>query len=136
MAAYVQQTRARLLRGLGQDLTPPDIGLPPLMAPPELPLTPPPPVQVPPSFYTPPAPIIPYAPQGPLAPPPELATKPTAPQPIQFVFPSQGVGPAVQIPSVSWLDQQMIAGIPNKYLAVGVIGGVLLLGMSGGKRRR
>lgn len=168
MAAYVQDTRQRLLRGMGAtyalvprrrtlrgmgqsteidyatglpcddprancapDISPtfpttPTISLP----------TPTPPV--PPSFFTFPKPIIP-APVVVAATPPDLGPK--LPGGVQVVFPSQGTVPpppryaAAAPPGGSWLDQQMIAGIPNSYLALG-IGGLVLLVSIGGKRRR
>jgi hypothetical protein len=128
----------RGVRGMGQ-LTPPDIGLPPIVAPPELIPPAPGPTTPPPSFYTLNPPIAPYSPQGPLAPPPNIvaaAPMPTAPG-FTLVFPSQGqstYSPVAPPPGTSWLDQTT-GGIPNMYLAIGTVGFVLLVSL-GGKRRR
>jgi hypothetical protein len=125
----------RALRGLGQ--APPDIGLGPIAVPP--PLTYPEAGPQPPaSFYTLTPPIVPVV-QGPLAPPPNIfAAGPTPIAPgFQLVFPSQGPSTysAAAMPGVSWLDQTT-GGVSNKYLALGAVGLIFLVSMSGAKRRR
>jgi hypothetical protein len=130
---------------MGQDPTPPDIGTgipdtggsvfgPLPVATPAQPSAP--------FVYGNPAPLIPATPvaAAPIAPtlgPPMMA----APPGVQFVFPSSGPVPppgytAAAAPGTSWFDQQMISGLPNSYLALGTVGLVLFLSMSGGKRRR
>lgn len=97
-------------------------------------LSPLPTLPTPPGFFTNPRPII----------PPKVITPVTAPDiggPTfvpQIVFPSSGtVAPRVTAPpAASWFDQQMIAGVPNSYLALGTVGLVLFVSMSGAKRRR
>jgi hypothetical protein len=84
----------------------------------------------PPSFFTFPSPIIPPSKPVPLPPAPVI-TPSFAPT---IVFPSGGTVAPTTMPAASWLDQQMITGVPNKYLAIGTIAAVVLLGM--GKRRR
>lgn len=78
-------------------------------------------------------------------PPRQVITPVTAPNigpgpsPVQIVFPSAGaVSPPAKYaaPAVSWLDQQMISGVPNSYLALATAGLVLFVSISGAKRRR
>jgi len=136
-ATYAFLPRRRTLRGMGQDIAPPDIGMPSF-----------------PSF----APLVPDVPQP--APPPFVFVdvKPTIPTPVvtpvtppnlgpspipgvKFVFPAGGPVPpppqyAAAAPSAGWLSQQMIAGVPNSYLALATVGLVLFVSMSSAKRRR
>jgi hypothetical protein len=134
------------LRGMGQDptATPPDIGtgIPDtggsILGP--LPISAP--VQPSAPFvYGNPAPLIPATPIAAAPVPPTLGPPMMAAPPgVQFVFPSSGSVPlapvAAAAPGTSWFDQQMIAGLPNSYLALGTVGLVLFLSMSGSKRRR
>jgi hypothetical protein len=85
-----------------------------------------------------------FSPSKPVIPTPTIIATPApqispafAPLPT-IVFPSGGsTRPPVNLPpSSNWLDQQMIAGFPNKYLALATIGGVFLLSMASAKRRR
>ena len=82
-------------------------------------------------------PILPAAKTTPVAAP---YIGPAIPGPVQLVFPAQATVPAppkyAALPTVSWFDQQMIAGIPNSYLALGTVGLVLLVSMSSARRRR
>lgn len=154
-ATYSFVPRIRSLRGLGDDTTdidvvtglpcddprancgpaPPDIGQPVF---PGLPPIGPAPQPAPPPFvFTNPKPII----------PPQKIVPVTAPVfgplpgGVQVVFPSQGTLPtpakfAAPAATASWFDQQMIAGVPNSYLALGTVGLVLFLSISSAKRRR
>jgi len=113
------------------DLTPPDI-FGPTEAPPSLPWETPPP---PPFVFTDVRPIIPPKVITPVT-PPDIGP---GPRPIQIVFPSAGtVAPPAKYAAApaGWLDQQMIAGVPNSYLALATAGLVLFVSMAGGKRRR
>jgi hypothetical protein len=98
----------------------------------------------PPSFFTFPAPIIPPARPQPVPPAPIITQPlpiPTAPSPIAIsptiVFPSGG-GPTRPPGTAApgWLDQQLISGFPNKYLALGTIAAVLFMSISQSGRRR
>jgi hypothetical protein len=151
--------RARGMRGMGDASTDIDFatGLPcddprancapvaptfdPGAAPAPLVLTPPPgPAMptLPPSFFTNPSPAAPPRSTTTNVPPVIGPAVPTVPPGIQIVFPSQGSTATAKAaaPATSWLDQQMIAGVPNTYLALGVVGLVLFLSVSGAKRRR
>lgn len=143
--------RGRTLRGLG-DTTEIDYatGLPcddprancaptfaPMPAPPSLPIAAPAGPSVPTSFFTNPSPIIPPITTTAIVPPSIGPAVPAVPPGIQIVFPSQGSTATAAAPAAtSWINQQMIAGVPNSYLALGVVGLVLLLSVSGAKRRR
>lgn len=88
----------------------------------------------PPGFFTFPAPIIPPTKPVPLPPAPVITAPPSAPS-FSIVFPSQGtIAPAPAVPAVSWMDQQTIAGLPNKYLAFGAV--LLGFAMASAKGRR
>lgn len=143
--------RRRGMRGMG-DVTDIDFatGLPcddprancaptfgPMPTPATLPLPSPAGPSVPPSFFTNPSPIIPPVATTPIVPPSIGPAVPAVPPGIQIVFPSQGsTATAAKPAATSWLDQQMIAGVPNTYLALGVVGLVLFVSLSGAKRRR
>ena len=43
--------------------------------------------------------------------------------------------PSMQVAEVPWLDQQMISGVPNKWLAAGALGFVALASLRKGGRR-
>lgn len=89
--------------------------------------------------FTPSRPIIPSQKITPVTAPDISAGVPGGPLQLpKIVFPSGGtVRPAVAPqPSVSWLDQQTISGIPNSYLALGAVGAVILFSLMGAKRRR
>lgn len=89
-----------------------------------------------PFVYTDSKPIIPKPVITPVTPP----VLP-GPAPVQVVFPSSAKVPpppkyaAVPV-ATSWLDQQMIAGLPNSYLALATAGLVLMISISSAKRRR
>jgi hypothetical protein len=95
----------------------------------------PPPSALSPSFWNIPTPVAPK-PVVVAATPPTLG--PAIPANLQVVFPSQGTVVPAPAPAVaaapSWFSQQMIAGIPNTYLALGVLG-VVLFSMSSKRRR-
>lgn len=124
--------------GMGDDLTPPDIlgtgpgGPPPIDWGPG-----PEPPPLPPGWFTNPKPILPKPKILPVT-PPDIGPGPRP----QIVFPSSSSVPpppkfaAAPAPTAGWLDQQMIAGIPNSYLAIATAGLVLFVSMSGAKRRR
>jgi len=144
------------LRGFGDDVSPPDVSSlsPDLVPPGAIPIAQPaapPPIETtmieapstlgpPPSFFSFPAPTVPAPTITPVVAPtiaPTLA--PSAPLQLpSIVFPSQGPvrPPAPPAPTTSWLDQQMIAGFPNKYLALLTVGGVLLLSVLNAKKGR
>src|SRR5713101_2697339 len=94
---------------------------------------------LPSSFFAPSKPIIPAPVAQPAIVAPDLgkpAGLPSVLPQFQVVFPSQGaVARAIAPPS--WLDQQIIAGIPNSYLAIGAaaIAGIALLRSSSRRRR-
>jgi len=140
----------RGLRGLGDDSTDIDVvtGLPcddprancgPLVPAPTTPIDTtmiPAPTTLnvpPPSFFTSPKPIIP----APVVTQVQAPTFTPSIVPPSIVFPSGGTTrPLVTAPpSASWLDQEMIGGVPNKYLALGTVGAILLFGMSAKRRR-
>lgn len=151
--------RRRGMRGLGQgiDESPvitPDFGPAPVFAP--LPQPPPPsvtPVDTtmidagtqlapPPSFFTNPAPIIPAQNITPVQAPNISAGIPGAPAPgggipsISIAFPSGVVAapPKPAAPTTSWFSQQMISGVPNLYLALGLLGVVVISAAKKGRR--
>ena len=130
------------LHGLGQDGTvpPPDLGPLPVPGGPLPETFPTPAPQPPPGFFTFPPPVIPPPTTVPVT-PPVINVPPGGPLPVpQIVFPSGGAiapyGMAPAPPPVSWLDQQMIAGVSNKTLALLAIGGVFFASIAGAKRRR
>lgn len=95
----------------------------------------------------PPRPPFVYTDVRPIIPRPRVLPPVTAPdlgpgvRPVQVVFPSSATVPpppgyAAAASSGSWLDQQLIAGVKNSYLALGTVGIVLFVSMSGAKRRR
>lgn len=142
--------RRRGLRGLGQDEAPvifPDFGPAPVFSP--LPQPPPPSVSPvddtstmisasttllpPPSFFTNPAPIIPAQRITPVQAPNISAGIPGGG--ISIAFPS-GVVAAAPKPAAapSWFSQQMISGVPNSYLALGLLGVVVFSAAKKGRR--
>lgn len=143
--------RRRGLRGLGDDspMILPDFGPAPVITVPQPTAPSVSPIDTtmiedtsglvpPPSFFAPSRPIIPAQNITPVTAPDISAGIPGGGLQLpKIVFPSGGtVRPATTPPSVSWLDQQMIAGIPNSYLALGTVGAVLLFSVMGAKRRR
>ncbi len=68
------------------------------------------------------------------------AAPPNPTPPVQIVLPSSAVVPPppkyAPVAATSWFDQQMIAGLPNSYLALATAGLVLMMSISGAKRRR
>jgi hypothetical protein len=94
---------------------------------------------IPVSFFSPSKPIVPAPSIQPAVAPAISKTFPSAPG-MTIVFPSQGaVTTSRPLVSTSWLDQQMIGGVPNLYLAIGALGlGAVAVAVlrSGGRRRR
>ncbi len=151
---YAFVPRRRTLRGMGDSTdidmvtglpcddprancgpAPPDIGLPSIadISPIGVPGQP----ARPPFVFTDVRPILPTVKTTPVA-APNIGPGLPPGSSLQIVFPSQGTVKyaAAAPPATSWLDQQMIAGLPNSYLALGTVGLVLFLSMSGAKRRR
>lgn len=134
-ATYSFEPRRRGLRGLGDD-TDVDVvtGLP--CDDPRANCGP----AAPPLVFTDSKPVIPAPRPITVGPAPTIA--PPTPAGVQIVFPSQSTVPAppkfapAPLPAVSWFDQQMVAGVPNSYLALVTIGLVLFVSISGAKRRR
>jgi hypothetical protein len=138
--------RRRGMRGLGQTSTDIDIvtGLPcddprancgPLFPTTTLPapttLTPPPPIYLPPIPVPPPPTNLP-----PPSPPVMSFPVPGGPLPT-IVFPSGGAGVTARpLAAPGWLDQQTIPGISNKFLALGLGFGLLLMAGASSRRGR
>lgn len=161
MARFVVDPRARTLLGgtyrrrgrrlLGDDFysgatapVAPDLGTPTIIAAPDLgtptfapiPAEPSSGPSLPASFFAPSTPVIPARVAQPAPVAPNLS--PTfAPIPgVQIVFPSQGsIATTRPVASPSWLDQQMITGVPNSYL-LGGAAAVALFAMLGSRKRR
>jgi len=158
MAKFVVDPRARTLLGgvyrrrrrtLGDFYSgatapvAPELGTPTIIAAPDLsptfapiPAEPSSGPSLPASFFAPSTPVIPARVAQPAPVAPNLS--PTfAPIPgVQIVFPSQGsIATTRPVASSSWLDQQMIAGVPNSYLAVGAAA-IATFAMLGSKKRR
>jgi hypothetical protein len=159
MARFVVDPRARTLLGnvsarrrrmlgdfySGADAAPiaPDLGTPTIIAAPDLgPTVGPIPAEpssgpsLPTSFFAPSTPVIParVAQPAPVAPnlSPTFAQIPG----VQIVFPSQGsIATTRPVASPSFLDQQLITGVPNSYL-LGGAAAVAVFAMLGSRKRR
>jgi hypothetical protein len=130
--------------GAGAAPIAPDLGTPSIIAAPDLgtpqfgpiPAEPSSGPSLPASFFAPSTPVIPARVAQPAPVAPNL-TRSFGPIPdVQIVFPSQGsIATTRPVASSSWLDQQMIAGVPNSYL-LGGAAAVALFAMLGSRKRR